>query len=109
MNEAAERGAKAIPVRKAREGQAPWTRCQHGAALPLARPGRGAQHGLGGGAACRDALAVGAHRAGAFHAALLRTCRSVHSKHPLGMGKEKKKRGTDPFEFHLLEFVTVLL
>lgn len=33
----------------------------------------------------------------------------AHSKCLLGMEKKKKKREPDPFEFHLLGFITVLL
>lgn len=61
-----------------------------------------------GKAACRDPFSRFTHRTGFFHKSLVRTCSLVHSKCPLGMG-EKKKRETDPFEFHLLEFITVLL
>lgn len=61
-----------------------------------------------GKAVCRDPFSRFTHRTGFFHKSLVRTCSLVHSKCPLGMG-EKKKRETDPFEFHLLEFITVLL
>lgn len=50
------------------------------------------------------------HRTGLFHEATIGTYSlQVRSKCPFRMEKKKKKKRTDPFEFHLLEFITVLL